>query len=405
MKKTLLALTLSLLTIAPLQAQESSWRGIPIAPEDRCADYARGDYPYDAQSLEMDIIAAMGGEICSPYNDECYESPTETDIEHISALSEAHDSGLCAATDEVKRQFASDLRNLTLAPPALQRYEKSDRDAADWLPERNRCWFAAQIVTVRLAYELTIDQHEADALEAVLSNCELVDDSYPYLITHPTPVNARRCAGVTCEQAMELDSGQTIAVLNALNSCPVSGDPRWLKVLVDDELVYLHASLAAPVDQEAPIIQPPAPPESDSHPGPISLPRPDAQESTTHYVRYCSGVNVRACADTSCDVVVSLPFRSALPVIGEAQGKEINGDACWKEIVYEEESAYIHCSLLTETQLSPRQDQPPPTTRESSAGLTCEEIYERYGEANFPSEHPAYSAQRDDDDDGIACER
>ena len=69
----------------------------------------------------------MGGEICSPYNDECYESPTETDIEHIIALSEAHDSGLCATTDETKQQFAADLRNLTLAPPALQRYEKSDQ--------------------------------------------------------------------------------------------------------------------------------------------------------------------------------------------------------------------------------------------------------------------------------------
>ena len=151
----------------------------------------------------MDIIAAQGGEICSPYTGECYESNEETDTEHIIALSEAHDSGLCAATDEAKQQFASDLDNLTLAPPALQRYEKSDRDAAGWLPERNRCWFAEQIVTVRQAHELTIDQSEADALEAVLSNCELIDDSYPYLITHPNPVNARRCAGATCEWAME----------------------------------------------------------------------------------------------------------------------------------------------------------------------------------------------------------
>ena len=256
-----------------------------------------------------------------------------------------------------------------------------------------------------MTYGLTIDQREADALAAVLSNCELVNDSYPYLITHPNPVNARRCAGATCEWAMELDSGQTIAVLNTLNSCPVAGDPRWLKVLVEDELLYLHASLAEPVDQEATFIQLPAPPESDSHPGPISLPSPDAQESTTHYVLYCSGVNVRACADTSCEIVVSLPFRSAVPVIGETQGEEINGDTCWVEIWYEGESAYILCSLLTATQPSARQDVPPPETSESFAGLTCKEIYDRHGEANFPREHPAYSARRDRDDDGIACER
>ena len=42
---------------------------------------------------------------------------TETDIEHIVATSEAHDSGLCAADRATRKQFAQDLRNLTLAPP------------------------------------------------------------------------------------------------------------------------------------------------------------------------------------------------------------------------------------------------------------------------------------------------
>ena len=133
----------------------------------------------------------MGGEICSPYTGECFESRTETDIEHIIALSEAHDSGLCAATDEVKRQtFASDLLNLTLASPALNRYEKRDRDAADWLPERNRCWFAAQIVAVRLAYGLTIDQREADALEATLSELRMARRKLP-LLHHPSDSGER----------------------------------------------------------------------------------------------------------------------------------------------------------------------------------------------------------------------
>ena len=88
MKNILLALTLILLTIASLQAQESSWRGIPIAPEYRCAPYDRTAYPYDP-SLEMDIIAAMGGEICSPYNDECYESPQRR-ISNISSRYRKH---------------------------------------------------------------------------------------------------------------------------------------------------------------------------------------------------------------------------------------------------------------------------------------------------------------------------
>ena len=40
-------------------------------------------------------------------------SPTnETDIEHIVARSEAHDSGLCVADEATRRRFATDLLNL-----------------------------------------------------------------------------------------------------------------------------------------------------------------------------------------------------------------------------------------------------------------------------------------------------
>ena len=65
-----------------------------------------------------------------------------------------------------------DLDNLTLATPRLNRHEKVAKDAAEWLPERNRCWFAATIVAVRREYGLTIDRREADALDAVLAGCE-----------------------------------------------------------------------------------------------------------------------------------------------------------------------------------------------------------------------------------------
>ena len=66
----------------------------------------------------------------------------ETDIEHIVATSEAHDSGLCARDRPTRTRFAQDLRNLTLASPRVNRREKRAKDAAEWLPVRNRCWFA-----------------------------------------------------------------------------------------------------------------------------------------------------------------------------------------------------------------------------------------------------------------------
>ena len=87
------------------------------------------------------------------------------------ARSEAHDSGLCAADLATRRRFATDLLNLTLAGPRVNRYEKVDRDAAEWLPAQNRCWFAARVIAVRQRYGLTIDRREADALDQVLAGC------------------------------------------------------------------------------------------------------------------------------------------------------------------------------------------------------------------------------------------
>lgn len=102
-------------------------------------------------------MAALGA-VYGSYTGRCFSDRRETDIEHIVALSGAHDSGLCAAT---RRRFASDLLNLTLAGPDVNRNRKKHHDAAQWMPSMNRCWFAARVVDVR----------EANALERVLSAC------------------------------------------------------------------------------------------------------------------------------------------------------------------------------------------------------------------------------------------
>ena len=151
-------------------ASTGTWRGIRVAPECRCTLYDRDDYDYPP-SVEAQIAERLGG-MWSPYDGTQFESLRESDIEHIIAVSEAHDSGLCATSAAVRRRFASDLDNLTLATPALNRNEKGARDAAEWLPEHNRCWFAATIVAVRREYDLTIDRREAAALDEVLNGCD-----------------------------------------------------------------------------------------------------------------------------------------------------------------------------------------------------------------------------------------
>ncbi len=155
---------------AACPASTGTWRGIRVAPECRCTPYDRDDYPYP-QSVEARIADRLGG-MFSPYDGTRFESLRESDIEHVIAVSEAHDSGLCADSAAVRRRFASDLDNLTLATPRLNRNEKGARDAAEWLPARNRCWFAATIVAVRREYDLTIDRREAAALDEVLNGCD-----------------------------------------------------------------------------------------------------------------------------------------------------------------------------------------------------------------------------------------
>ena len=144
-------------TLTPTQPA-STLGDLTVAPEYRCAPYDPDDYPY-SPSVEAKIVDALGG-IYGPYTGTWFESIRETDIEHIVARSEAHDSGLCAVSPETRSEFASDLLNLTLASPSVNRHQKSDNDAAEWLPDLNECWYVDRTIQVRLEYGLTIDRAE-----------------------------------------------------------------------------------------------------------------------------------------------------------------------------------------------------------------------------------------------------
>ena len=88
---------------------------------------------------------------------------------------EAHDSGLCSASGETKARFARDVLNLTLASPRVNRYEKVAKDAAEWQPRRNACWFVNRTLEVRRKYRLSIDRREAVAIESTLAGCSSME--------------------------------------------------------------------------------------------------------------------------------------------------------------------------------------------------------------------------------------
>ena len=166
---------LALLLVAGAAATSGqTWRGLTVEPENRCSAYDRSkDYRYYATRIRPRILAGEGAQPAaeSPYSGVPFSSGGYWHVEHVVAISEAHDSGMCRQDRYKRRDFARDMRNLTLARASVN-IQKSDKDAAEWLPDKNRCWYAETIVAVKTAYGLTVDQAEADALDAVFLECE-----------------------------------------------------------------------------------------------------------------------------------------------------------------------------------------------------------------------------------------
>ena len=163
----------------PAWAQNSvlnDLNSLTVESENRCSDYERSHYSYP-QSVEPLIVDAQGG-MFSPYDYTCFSALTESDIEHITATSEAHDSGMCGRSRDDKRNFARDLLNLTLATPSLNRHQKGAKDAADWVPEKNKCWFAATIIATKKKYSLSVDQKEKTALQQIITDCNSAGSSF-----------------------------------------------------------------------------------------------------------------------------------------------------------------------------------------------------------------------------------
>ena len=399
-------------------AQGDLWRGIPVAPENRCSPYDRDDYPY-SQSVELQIIAREGGQICSPYTNECFESRFDTDIEHIIAVSEAHDSGLCAASAATRAQFASDLRNLTLASPALNRNQKRAKDAAEWLPAQNRCWFANQIISVRRAYSLTIDRREADALERVLTNCDLdlpLDSgATPVHVVGAARVNARGCADTDCEIVTTFGSGQALDVIEEVEGGAWNDDTRWLKVSHDDGEVYVHASLVRLV---TPTSVPTATPVPTSTPRSAVSVNPN-QATSTWYVVAAAQANGRSCPRTTCGIVTGFARGAEVQVLQAVSGEAVGGSSTWQAVKQGSRVVYVHGPLLSRSRPAPTsiparqtgsgqgQASVPPTavpgpqftcncSKSCSAMASCEEAYFQLNTCGC--------SRRDSDRDGVPCE-
>ena len=198
---------------------------LTVAPENRCSPYHSAEYSYP-QSVEARIVATMGGRIFGPYSGTIFSSTSETDIEHIVAKSEAHDSGLCGAGAQARKNFASDLLNLTLASPTVNRHQKSGKDFAEWRPARNQCWFADTIIKVKSKYSLTVDSREKAALERTLHGCTTVGMDFTGAVQQQTAGSqqAQPAAGAWQQWDSNGNGSITCAEARAAGIAPVRRD-------------------------------------------------------------------------------------------------------------------------------------------------------------------------------------
>ena len=113
----------------PVQAQ--TWHGLRVAPESRCSPYRASAYSYP-QSIEARIVESLGG-VWSPYTGRTFAGRGETDIEHMVARSEAHDSGL--------RAISADF-----LPPGVFVYGAGGAPGPEWRLGRADCGRRARVL-------------------------------------------------------------------------------------------------------------------------------------------------------------------------------------------------------------------------------------------------------------------
>ena len=150
----------------------ATWQNLCIRaePTGKRRGYVRAKHADSEAEIIRRLPTATGAHFKTPYTCKRFTVDTTgkaaTDIEHIVALAEAHDSGLAPS---LRHAFANDLDNLTVADKSVNR-SKSSKDAGEWQPTHNGGWFAAAVIRVKQKYGLSVDDREKMQLELLLAS-------------------------------------------------------------------------------------------------------------------------------------------------------------------------------------------------------------------------------------------
>jgi hypothetical protein len=135
----------------------------------------------DMTDVTLDAVSqckVLRGTLLDPYTGKTItftrgtSTSDDVQIDHVVALSNSWQTG-AQLFDEAKRKaLANDpLELLAVDGPANQ--QKSDGDAATWLPSNKgiRCYYVARQIAVKTKYGLWVTPAEKDAMNGVVAGC------------------------------------------------------------------------------------------------------------------------------------------------------------------------------------------------------------------------------------------
>ena len=183
-----------------IEALLISLRGLTVAARGSDIEYNRRDWRHwidadrDCQNTRAEVLIAesvapvsfdpeddgdkcrvLAGRWVGPWTGEVFTDASDLDIDHHVPLGHAHESGGWRWDSERKRAYANDLNH----PESLQatsapvNRSKGKQPPDEWRPDEADSWcrYAADWVTVKQNWELTVTASEVAALEEMLSTC------------------------------------------------------------------------------------------------------------------------------------------------------------------------------------------------------------------------------------------
>ena len=183
---------------ADVQAVLETLDRLVVAERGSDVDYDRKDWRHwvdadgDCQNARAEVLIeesrsavsfatdkecrVTGGEWQGPWSGEVFTDAADVDIDHHVPLGHAHASGGWRWDADRKREYANDLANpasLQVTDASVNR-AKGKKPPDAWRPEHRAGWcrYAADWITVKAEWELTVTTAEADALAAMLDTCD-----------------------------------------------------------------------------------------------------------------------------------------------------------------------------------------------------------------------------------------